>query len=133
MLPGAGLGDHPALPHPPRQQRLTDRVVDLVGAGVGEVLPLQVDATPDSFGEALRQIQRRGPTHVVPQQRAELALERLVHTRLRPGGAELVQGGDQRLRNESTPVGAEPLLDRSCAHRLAPRDDMRGCSERSEE
>ena len=68
-----------------------------------------------------------------PQQRAELPLERLVRTRLRPGGAELVQGRDQRLRNESTPVGAEPLLDRSGAHRLAPRDDMRGCSERSEE
>ena len=43
VLAGAGLGDDPRLAHPLRQQRLADRVVDLVGAGVGEVLALQVD------------------------------------------------------------------------------------------
>ena len=44
VLAGAGLGDHPRLAHPLGEQRLADRVVDLVGAGVGEVLALEVDA-----------------------------------------------------------------------------------------
>ena len=44
VLAGAGLGDDPGLAEPPGQQRLAQRVVDLVGAGVGEVLALEVDA-----------------------------------------------------------------------------------------
>ena len=43
VLTGAGLGDDPLLAHPPRQQDLADRVVDLMGAGVVQVLALQVD------------------------------------------------------------------------------------------
>ena len=43
VLAGAGLGDHPRLAEPPGQQRLAERVVDLVGAGVGEVLALEVE------------------------------------------------------------------------------------------
>ena len=46
VLAGAGLGDDPGLAEPARQQRLAERVVDLVGAGVGEVLALQVEAEP---------------------------------------------------------------------------------------
>ena len=44
VLAGAGLGDDPRLAEPARQQRLAEGVVDLVGAGVGEVLALQVQA-----------------------------------------------------------------------------------------
>ena len=44
VLAGAGLGDDPGLAEPARQQRLAERVVDLVGAGVGEVLALEVEA-----------------------------------------------------------------------------------------
>jgi hypothetical protein len=40
VLARPGLGDDPLLPHPLRQQRLAERVVDLVGAGVGEILAL---------------------------------------------------------------------------------------------
>ena len=43
VLAGAGLGDHPGLAQPPGQQGLAERVVDLVGAGVGEVLALEVE------------------------------------------------------------------------------------------
>ena len=43
MLPGARLGDHAALAHALRQERLPQRVVDLVRAGVGQVFPLEVD------------------------------------------------------------------------------------------
>ena len=44
VLAGAGLGDDPRLAEPAGQQRLAQRVVDLVGPGVGEVLALEVEA-----------------------------------------------------------------------------------------
>ena len=43
VLAGAGLGDDALRAEPLRQQRLADRVVDLVRAGVREVLALQPD------------------------------------------------------------------------------------------
>ena len=46
VLPGPGFGDHSPLAHPPRQQRLAERVVDLVRAGVVQVLAFQVDLGP---------------------------------------------------------------------------------------
>ena len=42
VLPGAGLGDDALLAHAHGQQDLAQGVVDLVGAGVGQVLPLEV-------------------------------------------------------------------------------------------
>ena len=46
VLAGAGLGDHPGLAQAAGQERLAEGVVDLVGAGVGEVLALEVDPEP---------------------------------------------------------------------------------------
>ncbi len=46
MLAGAGLGDHAPLAHPQGQQRLAERVVDFVSAGVIQVLALQIDLRP---------------------------------------------------------------------------------------
>ena len=43
VLAGAGLGDHPGLAHPPGQQGLAEHVVDLVRAGVVQVLALEHD------------------------------------------------------------------------------------------
>ena len=43
VLAGAGLGDDPGLAHPLGQQRLAEDVVDLVRAGVVEVLALEDD------------------------------------------------------------------------------------------
>ena len=44
VLTGARLRDHALLAHAPRQQRLTQHVVDLVRAGVGEVFALEEHA-----------------------------------------------------------------------------------------
>ena len=43
VLAGAGLGDDAPLAHALREQRLTERVVDLVRAGVRQVLALEED------------------------------------------------------------------------------------------
>ena len=43
VLPGAGLGDHALLAHALGEQQLAERVVDLVRAGMTEVLALEKD------------------------------------------------------------------------------------------
>ena len=59
VLAGAGLGDDPVLAEPPGQQRLAEGVVDLVGAGVGEVLALQVE--PEAVRQAGGRVEGDGP------------------------------------------------------------------------
>ena len=44
MLTGAGLGDDARLAHPLGEQRLAERVVDLVRAGMRQVFALEQDA-----------------------------------------------------------------------------------------
>ena len=44
VLAGSGLGDDPLLAEPAGQQRLAEGVVDLVRAGVGQVLALEIEA-----------------------------------------------------------------------------------------
>ncbi len=41
MLSRAGLGDYPRFAHAPRQQRLSDGIVDLMRAGMVQVFALQ--------------------------------------------------------------------------------------------
>ena len=62
VLAGAGLGDHARLAHPPREQRLADGVVDLVRAGVVQVLALEVDLrAADLFRPAPRVVDGTRP------------------------------------------------------------------------
>ena len=61
VLAGAGLGDDPGLAHPLGQQRLAEHVVDLVRAGVVEVLALE-----EAPG---RRPPRREPRHLGEQRR----------------------------------------------------------------
>lgn len=86
--------------HAQGQQGLTKGVVDLVGAGVVEVFPLQPNAGPP-FGPAVvlvepfGLIERRGPADVVLKQVVEALGEGRVLPGLGGGGLELRQGGDQ--------------------------------------
>ena len=43
VLPGAGFGNHTAFAHPQGEERLAERVVDLVGARVIQILALEPD------------------------------------------------------------------------------------------
>src|SRR5439155_15303416 len=92
VLARARLRDDPPLAQPPREQRLAKGVVELVRAGVEEVLTLQVE--PPAGGEALGEGERRGAAAVVAAETVELVPERVVFPGLPPAGLELVQRRD---------------------------------------
>ena len=111
MLARAGLGDHPPLAHPLGEERLAEDVVDLVGAGVTEVLALQVD--PGAAGllaEARREVERGGPPGVVPEEPGEARLERGVAPRPGVRALELDERGHERLGHEAAAEPAEVPL-----------------------
>src|SRR4051794_7797870 len=104
VLAGAGLGDDAALAQALGEDGLAERVVELVRAGVEDVLALEVDGLlrrePVDAGE------RRGAARVGPREVAELVLERLVRPGRAPARGELVEGGDQGLGDEPSAVRA---------------------------
>ena len=98
VLARAGLRDHPMLPHPLREERLAHRAVDLVRAGVRQILAFQEDAPqPDRRREPRGVGERRGPADEVAQQPGELALEHRIGPRLEIGRLELDGRGHERL------------------------------------
>jgi hypothetical protein len=108
VLARAGLGDDAGLAHPPGEQGLAQHVVDLVRAGVGQVLALEEDAPAARLGGEPRHLGDQGrPARVVPQQPGQLTLE----FRVGLGGqvllGQLVQGRGQRLGREAAAVVAE--------------------------
>ena len=77
VLAGAGLGDDARLAHALGEQRLAERVVDLVRAGVREVFALEEDAAAAArLGEPLGFPQRRWPADVMREQARQLRGER---------------------------------------------------------
>ena len=60
MLAGAGLGDDARLAHAPGEQRLADGVVDLVRAGVVQVLALEQDPRAADFVDSAARRDRSG-------------------------------------------------------------------------
>jgi len=72
--PAPGLGDDARLAHAPREQDLAKAVVDLVRAGVIEVLALEIDfRTAEMLAQALREIERALAADIVLQHRASSA------------------------------------------------------------
>ncbi len=116
VLAGARLGDDPWLAHPLRQQRLAERVVDLVGAGVGQVLALEEEARQRLCGSAARCAamtrvrdleDRGGPTHeLIAQQRQLVQVGPIPASRL-PRMLQLLDGGHQRLGDVAAAVARE--------------------------
>ena len=108
VLPRAGLGDDPPLAHLAGEQRLAQRVVDLVRAGMRQVLPLEVDLRAAQVGrQPPRMGQRRGPADIGAQQIAQLGLKCGIGAQGKIGRLQLSQRRHQRLRHELAAVGAE--------------------------
>src|SRR5947208_961253 len=78
----AGLGDHALLLHALGEQRLAQHVVDLVGAGVTEVLALEPDPGPAAvLAEPGGVVERRGPPGIAGQQLRQPAPEGAITAR----------------------------------------------------
>jgi hypothetical protein len=94
MLAGPGLGDDPCLAHAAGQQDLAERIVDLVAAGVIELVALEVDFRPaEIVGQSLGEIDRARPARVVPVKAGQLGLVLRVGL---GGGVGLAQVQHQR-------------------------------------
>ena len=94
VLARTGLGDDARLAHALGEQDLAEAVVDLVTAGVIELVALQVDLrAAEVLGEALGEIQGARTSGVVRVEVIELRLERRIGLRL---VVRLLQIEDQR-------------------------------------
>ena len=106
-------------------RRLAERVVDLVRAGVEQVLALEVDLVAGGLRQPLGVVERGRAAGEVAQQRAQLGAEALVVARLEPRGLELGERRHQRLGDVLAAVGPEAVLDRGrdarCASEFAVR------------
>ena len=86
MLAGAGFGDDPGLAHAQREQDLADAIVDLVGAGMVELVALEPDLRAlacgsgfaDMVGQPFGIIERAGAADIMFEQVVELFLERRI-------------------------------------------------------
>ena len=108
VLAGAGLGDDAALAHPLREQGLAERVVDLVRAGMRQILALEEHAhAPEIGGEPRRIGQRRGPPDEVVQEPSEPRDELLVVTGGEIRVLELRERRHERLGHEPAAERAE--------------------------
>ena len=108
VLPRAGLRHDPALAHPPGQQSLPQRVVDLVGPGVGKILAFQEEARAARLGgEPPRFVEGRFPPRVVSQKPGQFSGEGRIGPGLQVGALQLLHRLDQRFRHEASAVRAE--------------------------
>ena len=112
VLAGAGLGDDPRLAHADGEQDLADAVVDLVRAGVVQVLALEVDLrafasgriAAQRLGQTLGIIKRRGVADEMLEQPVEFGMEALVHLR---GAIFALEVEDQRHQRLGDVAAAE--------------------------
>src|SRR5690348_14819539 len=108
MLAGAGFGDDALLSHPAGEKDLAQHVVDLVRAGVVELLALEIDLGPaklmrQPFGE----IERARAPDIVLEQGVELGLESRVGLRLLVSPFERKDQRHQRLGDKAPAIDAE--------------------------
>ena len=102
MLPGAGLRDDARLAHPPREQNLPQAVIDLVRAGVEQILALEINLrAAQCFAQALGVIERRGTAGVVDEEIRQLRLKLQDPRTLRGRLARALRAAPSELRARS--------------------------------
>ena len=108
VLAGPGLGDQPGLAHPLGEQRLPEHVVDLVRAGVVEVLTLEQHPEAELLAEAVALGEHRRAAGVVAEDVVELGAERRVGPCRAERRLEFLACRDQGLGHEATAELSEP-------------------------
>ena len=108
VLAGAGLGDDAGLAHAPCEQDLAQRVVDLMRAGVIELVALEVDLrAAEPPGQSLREIERAWPADVMLEVEGELFGESGIIPRLAVCSLHLQDQRHQGLGDISAAIDAE--------------------------
>jgi hypothetical protein len=108
MLPGTGLGDDAGLAHALGEQDLADAVVDLVRAGVIELLALEIDLrAAEMLRQTLRIIERARPADIMRAEALELSLEFRIGLGLFPLVLQLQDQRHQCFGDESSAENAE--------------------------
>ena len=108
VLASASFGDDARLAHFYGEEALADGVIDFVCAGVEEIFALEIDArTAEFFGEALRELERRGTAGEIFQEILKLRLEGVVGFREFVGALEFEERHHERLGDVAAAVGAE--------------------------
>ena len=108
VLPRPGLRDDPGLAHAPGEQNLAEAIVDLVRAGVVQLVALEVDLRAAQMrGQPLGEIERARPAGIVLVEPAHLLVERRIVLRLLIGGADLPDERHQRLGHIAAAIKAE--------------------------
>ncbi len=105
VLARAGLGDHPRLAHALGQKHLAQHVVDLVAAGVIELVALEVDfGAAEVPGQPLGVVERARAAGIMRQEIIQLALELRIGLGL---GIGLFQLEDERHQGLGDVAAAE--------------------------
>jgi hypothetical protein len=105
VLAGTGLRDDALLAEAAGNQRLPERVVDLVRAGVAEVFALQVHGL--RLGQSFGAVERSGAADVVALEPCKLEGEAGVVLDLVPAALELVERRNEGLGDVAASVRAE--------------------------
>lgn len=112
VLPGPGFGDDLLLPEAFRQQDLAQGVVDLVGSGVVQVFPLEVDlGSAHLVRQSLGEIQGIGPARIVLVIGLELGVEFRVVFVTGKGVGHLVQRLLKRRRHKTPSESLIPFTE----------------------
>ena len=132
---GAGLGDDARLAHAARQHDLAEHVVDLVRAGVIEVLALEIDSCAAAvLGEPLGEIKRRRPADVSREMVVHLVLVFGIGLGVGISPLEIEDQRHQRLGDEppaiesemaalvgTAAIGVQRIWFGACAHEAMAR------------
>jgi hypothetical protein len=110
--PGPGLGDDALLAHAAGEKDLAQHVVDLVGAGMVQLLALEVDLGPTQMlGHPLRVVERARAADVVGGEGGHVRMEGRIGPGLVVGPFQLEDVGHQGLGDEAAAELAEmPVL-----------------------
>ena len=96
VLACAGFGDNPFFAHPLRQQTLTQRIIDFMCAGVGQILALQPNLRSTTFGRKASRVSHcGGATSVAVMQGGEFGLKGCIITNAQVGNGQFIYCGHQ--------------------------------------
>src|SRR4029079_8061111 len=108
VLTRSGLRDDALLAHALREQSLAETVVDLVSAGMIQVLALEINLrTAPGLRQTRREIQRRRPARVVVKEIVQIRMKRRIALRFEVGRLEFLQRMHEGFWNELPTVFSE--------------------------